>query len=113
MLSRMVHGHTELLERLIEIKSALMSQWIVARCILKEWMDFSQVVLHAGPRQRGVSDHDGPAGGDGVRHGGPEAAAVRPDRQEPGEQEPSQAAAQEVRRSSKRFEFLNKVSRPV
>ncbi|KAF3860045.1 hypothetical protein F7725_000300 [Dissostichus mawsoni] len=33
--------------------------------------------------------------GDGVRHRGAEAAAVRPYRQEPGEQEPSQAAAQE------------------
>ena len=56
-----------------------------------------QVVFHAGPRQRGVSDHDGPAGGDGVRHRGPEAAAVRPDRQKPGEQKPPEAAAQEVR----------------
>ena len=38
-------------------------------------------------------------GGDGVRHRSPEAAAVRPDRQKPGEQEPSQAAAAEVRRT--------------
>lgn len=56
-----------------------------------------QVLLDAGQRQRGVSDHDGPAGGDGVRHRGAEAAAVRPDRPKPGEQKPSQAAAQEVR----------------
>lgn len=58
---------------------------------------FFQVIFNAGPRQRGVSDHDGPAGGNGVRHRSPETAAVRPDRQKPGEQEPSQAAAQEVR----------------
>lgn len=56
----------------------------------------SQVLFDARPRQRGVTDHDGPAGGDGVRHRGPETAAVRPDRQEPGKQEPSQAAAAEV-----------------
>lgn len=56
-----------------------------------------QVVLNAGPRKRGVSDHDSPAGGDGVRHRSPETAAVRPDRQKPGEQKPSETAAPEVR----------------
>lgn len=56
-----------------------------------------QVILNAGPRQRGVSDHDCAAGGDGVRHRRPEAAAVWPDRQKPGEQKPPQTAAQEVR----------------
>lgn len=61
-----------------------------------------QVIFNAGPRQCGVSDHDGPAGGDGVRHRSPEAAAVGPDRQKPGEQEPSQTAAQEVRRMCSR-----------
>lgn len=38
-----------------------------------------QVFFNAGQRQCGVSDHDGPAGGDGVRHRSPEAAALRPD----------------------------------
>lgn len=61
-----------------------------------------QVIFNAGPRQCGVSDHDGPAGGDGIRHRSPEAAAVGPDRQKPGEQEPSQTAAQEVRRMCSR-----------
>lgn len=58
-----------------------------------------QVVLHAGPRQCGVSDYDGPAGGDGVRHRSLKTAAVRLNRQKPGKQKPSQTAAQEVRRS--------------
>lgn len=35
-----------------------------------------QVVFDAGSRQRGISDHDGPAGGDGVCHRGPETTAV-------------------------------------
>lgn len=35
-----------------------------------------QVVFDAGPRQCGIPDHDSPAGGDGVRHWGLEAAAV-------------------------------------
>lgn len=59
---------------------------------------YFQVIFDAGPRQCGISDHDGPAGGDGVRHRGLETAAVRPHRQKPGEQKPSQAAAQEVRK---------------
>lgn len=58
---------------------------------------FFQVIFNAGQRQRGVSDHDSPAGGNGVCHRSPETAAVRPDRQKLGEQKPSQAAAQEVR----------------
>lgn len=44
-------------------------------CVAKVTMLY-QVVFDAGPRQCGVSDHDGPAGGDGVRHRGLEAAAV-------------------------------------
>lgn len=56
-----------------------------------------QVIFYEGQRQRGVSDHDGPTGGDGVRHRCPQTAALRPDRQKPGEQKPSQTAAQEVR----------------
>lgn len=57
-----------------------------------------QVIFNAGPRQCGISDHDGLAGGDGVRHRGLETAALRPNRQKPGEQEPSQTAAEEVRK---------------
>ncbi|XP_044066590.1 plexin-A1-like isoform X3 [Siniperca chuatsi] len=55
----------------------------------------TEVIFNAGPRQCGISDHDGPAGGDGVCHRSPETVAVRPDRQKPGEQKPSQTAAQE------------------
>lgn len=57
-----------------------------------------QVVFDAGSRQRGISDHDGPAGGDGVRHRGPETTAVWSDRQKPGEQKSPQTAAKEVRK---------------
>ncbi|XP_056278148.1 plexin A3 isoform X3 [Pseudoliparis swirei] len=56
-----------------------------------------EVVLHEGPRERGLAAHGGAAGSYGIRHRGPEAAAGRPDREEPGEQEPSQAAAEEDR----------------
>lgn len=58
-----------------------------------------QVIFDAWSRQRGISDHDGPARGDGVRHRGPETAAVWPDRQKLGEQKPPQAAAPEVRKT--------------
>ena len=54
-------------------------------------------LLHAGPRQRGLAYHDGPAGRDGVCHGRAQAAVVRPHREESGEQEPPQAAAAPVR----------------
>lgn len=50
---------------------------------------YFQVLFNAGPRQRRIAHHDRPAGGDGVRHRRPETAAVRPDRQKPGEQKPS------------------------
>lgn len=46
---------------------------------------YFQVIFNAGPRQCGISDHDSSAGGDGVRYRSPETAAVRPDRQKPGE----------------------------
>lgn len=56
-----------------------------------------QVIFNAGQRQCSISDHDSPAGGDGVRHWSPETAVVRPDRQKPGEQKPPQTAAPKVR----------------
>lgn len=67
---------------------------------------YFQVIFDAGPRQCGISDHDGPAGGDGVRHRGLETAAVRPHREKPGEQKPSQAAAQEVRKIWRELEQI-------
>lgn len=63
-----------------------------------------QVIFNAGPRQCGISDHDSPAGGDGVRHRGLETAALRPNRPKPGEQKPSQAAAEEVRKIQRAVE---------
>lgn len=55
-----------------------------------------QVIFDAGSRQRGISDHDGPAGGDGVRDRRPETTAMWSDRQKLGEQKSSQTAAKEV-----------------
>lgn len=53
-------------------------------------------LLHEGPRQRGLTHHDGAAEQAGVRHRCPEAPAVRPHRPQPWEQEPPQAAAPQV-----------------
>lgn len=101
----------------IKLASMLLSAvWfsVYRRCsgdFLKRTFLSLQVLFNAWPRQRGLADHDGPAGGDGVRHGGPEAATVRPDRQEPGEQEPSQAAAAEVSEEGQRLPQLRNYPR--
>lgn len=36
----------------------------------------TEVLLHAGPGQRGLPHHDGAAGGDGIRHSRPKTAPV-------------------------------------
>lgn len=52
--------------------------------------------LHEGPRQRGLTHHDGPARATGVRHRRPKTPAVGPHRPQPGEQEPPETAAAQV-----------------
>ena len=65
------------------------------------------LILHEGPRQRGLTYHDGPARATGVRHRRPQAPAVGPHRPQPGEQEPPQTAAAQVTQHNIRVDEIS------
>lgn len=54
------------------------------------------LLLHAWPRIRGLTHHDGASGAAGVRHRHPQTPAVGSHWTQPGEQEPSQTSAAQV-----------------